>query len=151
MVDIEHYYTRSPSSGFWLLEFGPTFVGLISMDASHDALSSTVIGSALVNKKLTKGTSSIAVIRHFYVTETYRRAGAQDDLLAFAVQHAFEKSPAVEKLRAIPSPFSPYLGDALRKAGFKVVERGAKIGLVASLPSLTYELSRAKWEENTKE
>lgn len=149
MVDILKYYSRSPSSGFWLLELGQTFVGLLALDASPDALSTAPV-EAVTGKKLPKGTSTTAVIRHIYVAEAYRHVGAQNDLITFAIQHAFSKSSSVRKIRATPSPFASYLGDALRKAGFTVVDRGQKIGFVASRSTLTYELTRAKWEELQK-
>lgn len=152
MVEMDQYYSRSPSSGFWLLELGQTFVGMIAIDASQDALSRKTVeegnaGNGGRSRKFSKGTSDTVMIRHFYVVEAYRRAGAQDDLLEFALQHAFKKSKTVQRTRATPSPFMPYLGQALKKAGFTVIEQGPKVGFIASKPTLTYELTRDRWEE----
>ncbi|THH11101.1 hypothetical protein EW145_g877 [Phellinidium pouzarii] len=159
IVDIENYYTRSPSSGLWIFEFERKFVGLIAVDASADSLSTQTFSAPAEEnirkpkgkeKKGNKNVASTATIRHFYIAESYRQASAQNDLLTFALKHAFEGSSTVEKIKATPSPFATYLGHALKDAGFVVVDRGPKVGFVASRYTLTYELTREKWVEMQK-
>ncbi|KAH8120335.1 hypothetical protein DFH11DRAFT_1539495 [Phellopilus nigrolimitatus] len=154
IVKIEEYYTRSPSSGVWIYELGKKFVGLIAVDASTDALSNQPLSSRLgvkeESKKVkgqarhTKEQSSTASIRHFYITEPYRAASAQNDLVAYAVTRVFDASSTVERIRATSSPLAAYAGRALRDEGFVVVERGPKVGLFG-WTTLTYELTRERW------
>jgi len=118
------------------------------VDASPDSLLNETIKTIdkPKSRKYTKGTSSVAVIRHLYVNEQYRAVSAQDDLISFAVNRAFESSPAVEKIRVTPSPFAQYVRTALKAQDFEVVERGPKVGAVFGLSALTYEISREKWK-----
>ncbi|KAJ7706122.1 hypothetical protein B0H17DRAFT_1035808 [Mycena rosella] len=97
MRDIQEYYSRSPASGFWIIDYDNRFVGLIAIDASIEDTSSN-------NRKAT--TSETATIRHFYVQEPYPAAGIQDDLLS----HAIIKAP--------DSPLVPYARKSLKEAGF---------------------------------
>lgn len=163
ITNVREYYTRSPGSGLWIYDFGSQFVGLIAVDASVDALSDKTASSSSpapqgevrdTARSLTRGgkdkshipsTSSIAVIRHFYVAEIYRTAVAQNDLITFAVRRVFESSSVVERIRMTPSPLMDYIGSSLKDAGFEVVERGPKVGLLG-WATLTYELTREKWD-----
>lgn len=163
MVNVEEYYSQSASSGFWIYEFGDTFVGLVAVDASPDALSDDSISSSprtgkdldttransesrAAEKKIRKAVNiPTAVIRHFYVAEPYRVANAQDDLIEFVVKHVFNTSSGVERVRITPSPLSHYLSHALRKYGFEVVEQGPKVGILG-WTTLTYELSKQNWD-----
>ncbi|XP_006454382.1 hypothetical protein AGABI2DRAFT_197421 [Agaricus bisporus var. bisporus H97] len=107
------YYNQSPASGFWILEFGENFVGLIALDA-NDA----------------KDTRR-AVIRHFFVHEVYRKTGIQDDLLGHALKHTFNKSPTLESIVAVDTPaLVPYIHECLTKAGFKQLTDNQSIGIM---------------------
>ncbi|KAL5495254.1 hypothetical protein ACEPAI_717 [Sanghuangporus weigelae] len=158
IANIREYYSRSPSSGFWIYDFGNQFVGLIAVDASTDSLSDDTVSSSQEEaretaRSITRGkdktrrldTSPIAVIRHFYVAELYRTAIAQNDLITFAVKRVFESSSVVERIKMTPSPLMDYIGHSLKSAGFEVVEQGPKVGLLGWM-TVTYELTREKWE-----
>ncbi|KZT06924.1 uncharacterized protein LAESUDRAFT_749833 [Laetiporus sulphureus 93-53] len=150
VADIASYYLRSPSSGFWLLEYGDNFVGLIAVDASPDSTSnktlSELASSRQKNQKidLKKGTSETAAIRHFYVEEQYRRAGMQHDLLAHAVKHVFSSSQKVKTISAVDSPLKPYVGDALRQQGFELERKTEKVGILRWQNTVRV-LSREHW------
>ncbi|RDB28443.1 hypothetical protein Hypma_015474 [Hypsizygus marmoreus] len=126
MFDILGYYSRSPSSGLWILDYGDLFVGLIALDASNDS-QLTTIGKAGGG---TKGTASTATIRHFYVDEAYRTTGIQEDLLNHAVQFAFDADPRVQQIRAPDSPLIPYVRASLRDAGFVLDEHTQRVGVL---------------------
>ncbi|KAF9822227.1 hypothetical protein IEO21_00221 [Rhodonia placenta] len=133
LVDIPSYYSRSPSSGLWILELGDKFVGLIALDASSDSTSTETISTSAPpvktrdgKVKYTKGTSSTATIRHFYVEELYRPAGIQHDLLTHAVRMAFSRDPKVQTIRASDTPLKPYVSEALRQARFQLEAKTEK-------------------------
>ncbi|TDL17248.1 hypothetical protein BD410DRAFT_730308 [Rickenella mellea] len=146
MVDARSYYTRSPASGLWLLDFGPKFVGLIALDASLDAQSDeTFLDRPRAGKvKWSKGTNKVASIRHFFVEEVYRPSLVQDDLLKHALEQAFNANNNVQKVKASASPLTPYIGRSLRDAGFKNVGKGPKAGVLA-WRNVHYELTREQW------
>ncbi|CAA7266484.1 unnamed protein product [Cyclocybe aegerita] len=98
MSDISGYYSRSPASGLWLLEFGNTFVGLIAMDAPPAK-----------KVKDEQKAPQTALIRHFHVEESFRKSNIQDDLLDYAVKHAFNTDPKLERIEATDSPLILYL------------------------------------------
>ncbi|KAF9044762.1 hypothetical protein BDZ89DRAFT_1058865 [Hymenopellis radicata] len=103
MADLCAYYAnpKRPASGFWLLEYGNTFVGLVAVDASSD---------------------DEATISHFYVDEPYRAAHAQNDLLSYAVKHAFTSSPHVS--------VRDYVCQALDAVAFLPIEKEkARVGV----------------------
>ncbi|PPR06897.1 hypothetical protein CVT24_011587 [Panaeolus cyanescens] len=102
--NITNHYSKSPGSGFWMLEYGDKFVGLIALDASPSNSS----------EKSTK----TGFIRHFYVDEPYRPADIQNDLLRHAVNYAFKTSSTLERVEAPDSPLIPYLRPCFRNAGF---------------------------------
>lgn len=158
MTNVEKYYSQTPSSGFWIYDFGDNFVGLAAVDASVDALSNETprtaqeldtsnSNSKSKNKSKTRKAEdgNTAVIRHLYVAEPYRVASAQDDLIEFVMKRVFETSNSVERIRVMPSPLSHYLERSLRKLGFEVVEQGMKVGILG-WTTLVYELTRQKWE-----
>ena len=151
LAHIESWYSRSPSSGVWILEFGDKFVGLIALDASLDSTSTAAVsGKDALTKRgnkveYSKGTSYTAVIRHFYVDEGYRPAGAQHDLLQFALKHAFENDPAVQEIQCDDTPLRKYVSDALKKAGFQLEWQTEKIGILGWQNSVR-TLSREKWK-----
>lgn len=135
MSDIASYYSRSPSSGFWILDYGELFVGLIALDASHDSLSTSptkALPKATGNKNKNKGpklgTAPTATIRHFYVDETYRSSGIQEDLLTHATRFAFNADPTLKRIRAPDSPLISYIRDCLRNAGFVLEEHTKTVG-----------------------
>lgn len=55
-ASIKDHYSLSPASGFWIVEYGDKFVGLIAIDASTED-DSTKRPEA----------KTTATIRHFYV------------------------------------------------------------------------------------
>ncbi|KAH9835599.1 uncharacterized protein C8Q71DRAFT_87665 [Rhodofomes roseus] len=154
LVSVTAWYSRSPSSGVWILEFGDKFVGLIALDASLDSTSTAPVSATQSLAKRGKkvefpsGTSYTAVIRHFYVDEAYRPAGAQHDLLQFVLKHAFESDPAVQEVKCHDSPLRKYVSDALKKAGFELEWKMDKVGMLGWQNSLR-TLNRSKWRPVT--
>ncbi|KAI0374219.1 hypothetical protein BV20DRAFT_961323 [Pilatotrama ljubarskyi] len=150
LVEIPTYYARSPSSGFWILEYGDRFVGMIALDASLDAEMDEQVapGSLKTDRsgqvKVTKGTSKVAKIRHFYVDEPYRAAALQDDLLEHALKHAFTADSQLESIRAVESPLRGYIGDALRKHGFEFEKKAERVGTLRWQETVS-KLDRGRW------
>ena len=138
--DIPAYYSRKPGSGFWLLEFGNTFVGLIAVDTTNSK--NQLEKSSASESKGT--TTTTATIRHFYVAESFRQANIQEDLLQYAVKAAFSDSK-VQRIEAFDSPLVPYLRDCLRKAGFKLDHNTKKVGLLGWSLGVRY-LNRDEWK-----
>ena len=144
LVDMPAYYSRSPASGFWILEYGDRFVGFIALDASLDADSDAAVAPAPAgpSKRVaakdggrkaaavatSKGTAPVATIRHFYVDEPYRPAGMADDLLAFALGHAFGADQRLEAVRAHANPLYAYVGQSLAKHGFVLEKKLDRVG-----------------------
>ncbi|KAI0361680.1 hypothetical protein OH77DRAFT_1417949 [Trametes cingulata] len=150
IVDIPAYYSRSPSSGFWVLEYDNRFVGMIALDASLDAEVNEQIAPGTLQKdrngqvKMTKGTSKVATIRHLYVDEPYRKAGLQEDLLERALKHAFAADSKLETVRAAELSLQQYVSDALRKFGFEFEKKGDKIGTLRWQENV-WRLERSRW------
>ncbi|KAI1797833.1 hypothetical protein LXA43DRAFT_909947 [Ganoderma leucocontextum] len=150
MLDIPAYYSRSPSSGFWVLEYGERFVGIIAIDASLDAESDDAVADKAFKKDksgkvaMTKGTAKIVTIRHFYVEEQYRPAGMEDDLLEFALRHAFTNDAKVEVVRACASPLESYVSESLRKHGFELERKTERVGALRWQNSIQI-LMRERW------
>ncbi|OSD03483.1 hypothetical protein PYCCODRAFT_1451615 [Trametes coccinea BRFM310] len=150
LVDIPTYYSRSPSSGCWILEWGGRFVGMIALDASPDADADEQVTPGSVKKdrsgqvKMTKGTAKVATIRHFHVEEPYRPAGMQNDLLSYALKHAFTVDPKLEGVRATASPLRAYISESLKRHGFRHEKKGARVGALRWQNSV-YILDRAQW------
>ncbi|KAJ7225466.1 hypothetical protein GGX14DRAFT_420637 [Mycena pura] len=120
--DFMNYYSRSPASGFWILEYDEHFVGLIAIDASVQEDAS--------NKKSKITTSPTATIRHFYVQDPYPASGVQSDLLTYAVNHCFDsKQGVVQQIQATDSPLVPYTRKALKEAGFVFEKHRDTVGL----------------------
>ncbi|KAF8589503.1 hypothetical protein K439DRAFT_1383386 [Ramaria rubella] len=110
------YYSRSPASGFYILENNGKPIGLIALDAST---SSPSVDNIL--KEKTKATTvDTAVIRHFFVEEVYRVSGIQNDLLEFAISRAFDanSSPLPRRVRIVNSDLDSYKAATLRAAKF---------------------------------
>ncbi|KAJ7487658.1 hypothetical protein B0H11DRAFT_2014324 [Mycena galericulata] len=132
MRDILGHYSRSPASGFWILEFDGHFVGLIALDASIDDASNT---------------SHIATIRHFYVQEPYPASGIQNDLLSHAVNHCFNSEGSlVQEIKAGDSPLVPYARKALQQAGFILQKNTEAVGVFRWKLGIR-SLQRDVWEK----
>jgi predicted GNAT family acetyltransferase len=134
MSDILSYYSRSPSSGFWILDYGNQFLGLIALDASYDSPStqsdSSQKSTGSANEAATqRGSAKTAIIRHFYIDEVYRGSGIQADLLGHAVQSAFDSDDQVLRIRAPDSPLHPYIGSCLQEGGFAIEHPIEEVGL----------------------
>ncbi|KIP11990.1 hypothetical protein PHLGIDRAFT_27606 [Phlebiopsis gigantea 11061_1 CR5-6] len=154
ILDFHAYYARSPASGFWILEYGKKFVGLIAIDASLDSTSDKTVVSngnpsqvAAVQKETSKrGTSEVATIRHFYVMEEYRSTLMQEDLLHFAVQQTFSMDRKVKKIKAADSTLEPWGGAAMTKEGFTTEKQLGKMGILGwAIRSRV--LTREKWAQ----
>ncbi|KAF4623429.1 hypothetical protein D9613_001853 [Agrocybe pediades] len=132
--DITSYYSKQSSSGFWILELGDVFVGLIAVDASQSFDQSS------------SGTS--AAIRHFHVEEAYRTTKIQNDLLKHAVNQAFDGNPKLNRIEALDSPFTPYIQQCLRESGFQFARYIKEVGLLKWKLSIRY-LERDAWLKRT--
>lgn len=145
--DLKEYYDRSPSSGFWILEYGVRFIGIIALDASLDSTSDKPAASKTTKKKASaKKSSPTATIRHFFVEEEYRGSDIQMDLLSYAVQHAFRSDDTVRQIKASDSPLASYAKQALRSSGFQLEEHVDKVGVFGWKLGVR-TLERAEWEK----
>lgn len=145
--NIEEYYARSPSSGFFVLEYDSSIIGLIAIDASEDSQSIQSFEESNKVKEEKRGTSSVAMIRHFYVDELFRKADVQDDLVAFAVRCAFGASEEVKEIRVATSSLLGYVQKSLSKFRFKV-DGITRINLgVYGWTTGMMNLKRADWEK----
>lgn len=140
LKDINKYYSKNPASGFWIIDSGQVFVGLIAIDATQPATKPA--------KGETRGPRT-AVIRHFHVEEAYHTTGIQDDLLKCAVDHAFNNDPKLERIEASDSPLVSYLRPSLRSAGFELDHHTKSIGILRWKLGKRY-LERSKWAQGTK-
>ncbi|KAF9481382.1 hypothetical protein BDN70DRAFT_876342 [Pholiota conissans] len=139
LKDIKAYYSKNPASGFWLLELGDTFVGLIAVDASKPDVKPRK-GEAVQPRT--------AVIRHFHVEENYRSSDIQNDLLEYAINHAFNKDPTLERIEIADSPLLSYRRSAARKAGFELDHNTKVVGVLRWKLGTRY-LERNKWIKST--
>lgn len=152
LVDIQRYYSRSPASGFWVLQYGDRVIGHIALDASLDADSDEAVAEKTLKKDeagkvvMPKGTSKIATIRHFYVDEEYRPAGMASDLLQFALRHAFASDTKPEAVRGTDSPLQLYISDALRTHGFKLERKAESFGALRWQNSIRV-LQKSQWSD----
>ena len=131
VLNVQRYYSKPAASGFWLLEYGAEFVGLIAVDAS-------------VQQQ--KNAPKTALIRHFYVEEAYRRSNIQDDLLAHAINHAFNSDPKLERIEALESPLISYSRKSLRSAGFEPGATVRQVGIFKWNIRSCY-LDRKRWSK----
>jgi hypothetical protein len=112
-----HY--AAPGAGLWILRLGAGFIGLVALDGAR--------------------------VRHLYVDEPFLRAGAQADLLAYALGRAFAQ-PGTDEVRMSVDPLRPYVADGARAAGFRYVEDGPeRVGLLGWRVQ-EWAISRAEWE-----
>jgi GNAT superfamily N-acetyltransferase len=156
VANIAKHYWRSPSSGFFILEYAGNFVGLIAIDASKDSqLEDTLMVTKNLSPSLraekqkdltTQGTSSVATIRHFYIDEPYRTTGIQEDLLAHAIQHAFKADGAVKEIKATTTSLLPYTQKCLHNAGFLLEKHLGRLGIYKWKIDLVV-LRRTYWEQ----
>ncbi|OCH96458.1 hypothetical protein OBBRIDRAFT_787017 [Obba rivulosa] len=130
LVDIPKYYSRSPASGFWFLEYADNPIGLIAIDASLDSMSDKAVQPKQGYIQYEKGTSSTATIRHFFVEEQYRKASIQQDLVEHAVDHAFAADKAVQKIRVHDTPLKDYITKVLKELGFRLEEKTERVGIL---------------------
>ncbi|KAJ7103482.1 hypothetical protein B0H15DRAFT_215549 [Mycena belliarum] len=141
MKHIQDYYSRSPASGFWIMEYGDRFVGLVAIDASVQDASNG-------NRKA--ATSQTATLRHFYVQEPYPAAGVQDDLLSHALDHCLNAKPAiVQEVNAQDSPLVPYARKSMKEAGFTLAKETGRVGLFRWRLGMC-TLRRDVWEQARK-
>lgn len=144
MRDIPAHYSRSPASGFWILEFGDRFIGAIAIDASPG---SSRKDKPNKNSKEKEITSPVAILRHLYVDEPYRAIGMQKDLIDHAVKHTFTSSTAVQSITAADSPLIRYVRLGLREAGFELQKNTKTVGILGwKLGERVLE--RAAWEKS---
>jgi hypothetical protein len=120
-----HYTT--PPSGLWILRLGTGFVGLVALDASS-------------------GTRT-ARVRHLFVDEPFRKAGAQGDLLAFALEKAFSNKK-IEAVRIEVDPLRPYLAAGARQTGFKLIEENKERIGVFGWRTQEWEVTKKEWERS---
>ncbi|KAF8973972.1 hypothetical protein BDZ97DRAFT_1912415 [Flammula alnicola] len=139
LKDISKYYSQQPASGFWILEMGEHFVGLIAIDATQPPKK---------REKDEVAPPKTALIRHFHVEEAYHNANIQDDLLEYAVNHAFSKDPKLERIEATDSPLVPYIRVSLRKAGFELDHHTKQIGIRGWKLGVRY-LRRENWKKSS--
>lgn len=147
LISLGQYYSRSPASGLWVLERGDVFIGLIALDASLEAESVEPVSSETTSK-YKKGTSSTAVIRHFYVDEEFRPAGVQEDLLNEALNHAFT-NPKIQDVKTYNSTLVGYTQKCFRDAGFKLQRNTGKVGVLGWNIG-EHTLDRETWQEKQK-
>lgn len=157
LYKIDQYYTRSPSSGLYLLTISDKIIGLIALDASKSSTSESSIApasaapSATERKQMleSKGTASIATIRHFFVEEPYRPAKPEDDLLKLAVRRAFEGDKTVDRVRALGGRLRPTVEESLRRNGFVPGEKEGTLGFF-KWETRWYTLTKKAWEATEK-
>ncbi|KAF9229336.1 hypothetical protein BS17DRAFT_792287 [Gyrodon lividus] len=156
VADIQKYYTRSPSSGLFILEYGSKFIGLIAIDASTDSRSGQSFvkknrdGKFLADKSkdfYSKGTSSTATIRHFYVEEPFRKSEVQNDLLEFAARHVFTMAQDVKGLETSATSLLDYVYKSLSELGFTVQKHVGKIGVYGWRLDIM-SLEKARWNKD---
>ncbi|KIK82928.1 hypothetical protein PAXRUDRAFT_153398 [Paxillus rubicundulus Ve08.2h10] len=156
LADIHKYYARSPSSGIFILEYGSRFIGLIAIDASTDSRSNqsfvkkTEDGKFFADKSkdfYSKGTTSTATIRHFYVEEPFRKSEVQNDLLQFAARHAFTMAEDVQGLETLATPLLDYVYRSLGELGFTVEKHISKVGVYGWTLDLM-SLEKVRWKED---
>ena len=153
LLDIQKHYARSPASGFWILEFSNKIIGLIAIDASRDATNDEPVTKQpkeqLRERLGQHGTSRVAVVRHFFAEEAYRRVGIEVDVLQFAVRSTFGADRTVKSIRMLASPLRPAILDTLRRCKFIKGDRVGTIGILG-WEVCWYTLERTQWEADTK-
>lgn len=139
VANIQEFYTRSPSSGFFVLEYDNRIIGLIAIDASENSQS----GDSKTTQE--KDVSSTVTIRHMYVEDPFRNADVLDDLVAFATGHAFTASSDVKEIKATSSILG-YVHKSLRSCKFTIDGVVERIG-VYRWKIQAMSLKREQWEQ----
>ncbi len=121
------------------MEYGKKFVGLIAVDAKQDIDQGDKKSSKRANNPVTEVT-----IKHFYISEPYRSTGIQDDLLVYAIRHAFE-TPSIKTIKVEGSPLMTYVQSALLSAGFVQGRKVKSLGLL-KWPLYEMVLDRTRWK-----
>lgn len=151
VADIQEYYARSPSSGFFVLEYDNRVIGLIAVDASEDSQSnknSVKAGEIQEkNRVSSKGTSSTAKICHIFVENPFRNADVQDDLVAFATNHTFTASSDVKEIKVTASSLLGYVQNSLRHCKFTTDEVVERVGIYR-WKTQAMRLKRRQWEKS---
>ncbi|KAL0951114.1 hypothetical protein HGRIS_007851 [Hohenbuehelia grisea] len=138
--DITDYYSRSPSSGFWLLRHGKRFVGILAVDAASPE--KTALNDVA---RRNQSTSTTATIRHFYIHSPYRNRKLEQDVLLIALRSTFRSSPIVQQIQIVDSPFASNIRDSIRWAGFQRQRAVKSVGVFRWRYAI-YTLSRARFE-----
>lgn len=121
------YYTnlKSCSAGFWVMEYGSCFVGLIALDTKAD-------GSGEMEGNSEGGTTTkrrVGVIRHLHVEKRYRAANIQKDLLEHALKRGFGDME-LGTIEVTDMPLMPYKQDCFRELNFKLIKRIRQVGIL---------------------
>jgi hypothetical protein len=140
VADITSHYARSKWSSFWVLEYNDKVIGFVAIDASRPAGGSDDCAQF-------PGSSSVAILRHFYVTSTYRKGDMQSELLAHALRRVFSAKNRIRYIYARDLPLADYVTRALHQAGFRPKRTmGVKrIGVLGWRMRLC-ALSREQWK-----
>ncbi|KAG6381214.1 hypothetical protein JVT61DRAFT_5617 [Boletus reticuloceps] len=155
-ANLQKYYTRSPSSGLFILEYGSKFIGLVAVDASKDSQSEQSftkktekrhVLAGKIDHFYSSGTSSVATIRHFYVEERFRKSNVQQDILAFVARHVFTTAQDVKVIKASATPLLGYKYSSLRELGYSVEKQVGKVGILGWRVD-AMSLERARWEKD---
>ncbi|KAF8525994.1 hypothetical protein BU17DRAFT_41133 [Hysterangium stoloniferum] len=123
MRDPLGHYSRSPASGFYILENKGKIIGLIAVDASPPSASDSPVTKPSKGKK--EPTAETAVIRHFFVEEAYRQSEVQVDLLELALSRTFTatSAPLPSAVRILSSDLASYKQSAIRASRFGAVSK----------------------------
>lgn len=154
VADIQEYYARSPSSGFFVLEYDGRIIGLIAVDASEDSQSDKnsvrtgEIEKTIQEKKRDSSmTSSTATISHIFVENPFRNADVQDDLVSFATDYAFTTSSDLKEIKVITSSLLGYVQRSLRHSKFTTDEVVGRVGIYR-WKMQAMSLKREQWEKS---
>jgi len=112
MADLVAYYSRSPASGFYVLDYNGKALGLIGLDANVPAQAGS--------KSKAKSTET-ALVRHFFIEEPYRGTGIEEDLLEYAVSRAFTSKTPPQRIQMLVNDLQPYRKTAAKAANFHPV------------------------------
>jgi len=154
VADIQEYYARSPSSGFFVLEYDNRIIGLIAVDASEDfqsdknSVKTGEIKKTIQEKKRVSSiTSSTATICHIFVENPFRNADVQDDLVSFATDYAFTTSSDLKEIKVTTSSLLGYVQKSLRHSKFTTDEVVGRVGIYR-WKMQAMSLKREQWEKS---
>ncbi|ESK87897.1 hypothetical protein Moror_15264 [Moniliophthora roreri MCA 2997] len=144
--DMLQYYSRSPASGLWILEFDGHSVGICALDASLDSETKTLSPASGRFRAPSKGTSKTAVIRHFFIDEPYRKVDIQKDLLHHGIQHAFNADAKLQRIKMTCSSLTSYVQKCLKDEGFTFERHTSSLGVYGWKTS-EWALERERFEK----